>query len=191
MPNLYTGKGDNGTTYVFDTPKGTRISKASGLIEALGSLDELNSYLGLCKVEAAKWNYVVNDSKQKWYLQEIVHDIQDDLFIIQAELAGANKKIAAGKVKKLEKWISLIEKTLPPITTFFISGGTELSSRFDYARTLARQAERRLVLIIEADERKLGRSTISYMNRLSSVLYALARYSNHIFGAGETAPSYK
>lgn len=188
---LYTGKGDDGTTYVFDSGKGERIPKASGLIEALGACDELGSYLGLCKIEARTWNYSLNDGKKFWYLHEIVHELQEDLFTIQAELAGADKKIRKSKVKKLERWIKLMDEVLPEIKTFFIPGGTELSSRFDYARTLARQAERRIVYVHTEEGRKVGKQTLAYINRLSSVLYALARFSNHLYGAGEVAPSYR
>jgi len=186
---LYTRRGDDGTTKTFGAEK--RISKSSSVAEALGSMDEVNSFLGLCKVEAGKWNYGFVVKKKNVKLSELVHEIQENLFTIQAELAGADKKISASKVSGLETYIDTIEKELPPIKTFFISGGTELASRFDVARTLARRAERRVVLVNEEGERKMGKSAMKYMNRLSSVLYALARYSNFVYGVLEKAPSYK
>ena len=186
---LYTRKGDDGTTKTFGAEK--RISKSSPIAEALGSMDEVNSFLGLCKVEAEKWNYGFTVKKKSVKLKEVVHEIQENLFTIQAELAGADKRISVAKITRLETCIDAIEKELPPIKTFFISGGTELASRFDVARTLARRAERRVVLVSETGERTMSKSAMKYMNRLSSILYALARYSNFVYGVQEKAPSYK
>ena len=127
-----------------------------------------------------------------------MHNIQQTLFIIQAELAGADKKVGDEKVADLEKLIDKIEKTLPPIKTFFISGGTELAATFDVARTIARRAERRVVQVSEDHSTssgqggvKIGPETLKYLNRLSSILYALARLSNHLSGITEEPPSYK
>lgn len=184
---LYTGKGDGGTTKVFNSSPGERMSKSSPLAEALGTLDEVNSYLGLCKIQSRTDNFVVGDGA----VADIVHELQDDLFIVQAEVAGAPKKMPAKKVAWQEKLIHEIETRLPPIKTFFISGGTELSSRFDFARTLARRAERRVVFVHESGAQKIGPHTLAYLNRLSSTLYALARFANHQRGISENAPDYK
>src|SRR5581483_2625882 len=177
---LYTRKGDTGTTKTFGCDQ--RISKSSAIAEALGSLDEINSFLGLCKVKSG--DFEINDKK----FSEIIHGIQQTLFIIQAQLAGADKKVSEEKVVNLETLIDSIEKTLPPIKTFFISGGTELASLFDIARTIARRAERRVVQVSE--EREVQPETLKYLNRLSSMLYALARLSNHLSGINEESPDY-
>lgn len=216
---LFTGKGDNGTTKTFGCNQ--RISKSSAVAEALGSLDEINSFLGLCKVQSTHLRYELLGEG----LWEIVHEIQKNLFIVQAELAGAEKTIEEKKVKELEEVIGNIEKQLPPIKSFFISGGPSfvpkeklagagLGSLFDVARTIARRAERRVVAVSEeAINRKLfenmevsdksnglgeseskeavGKYTLAFLNRLSSVLYALARYSNHLAGISEEAPDYR
>ena len=166
---------------------GQRISKSSVIAEALGSLDEINSFLGLCKIRASAAGYRINTVG----LSDIIHQIQQNLFMIQAELAGAPKKIEESKVKEIEAITDSIEKELPPIKTFFISGGTELATLFDVARTIARRAERRVVKANEESARKLGEHTLAYINRLSSVLYALARFSNHEVGISEEPPSYK
>lgn len=184
---LFTGKGDDGTTKVFDTESGKRISKSSLVSEALGSLDEVNSFLGLCKVESEK-HTLKADGKS---FSDIVHKVQENLFIIQAELAGAEKTIDEKKLREMEELINVIEKELPPITTFFISGGTELAARFDVARTFARRAERRVVGVVDVGERKVGKWSLAYLNRLSSLLYALARLSNRKFGIVEQPPRYK
>ena len=87
--------------------------------------------------------------------------------------------------------INGIEKELPPIHTFFIAGGTKLASLFDVARTTARRAERRVVGVSEEGLRTVSPNTLAFLNRLSSLLYALARFSNHIVGVKEEAPDYK
>ena len=182
---LYTRKGDGGTTKTFGCDQ--RISKSSAIAEALGSLDEVNSFLGLCKVRAASHEYSVAGKS----FGDIVHWLQSNLFIVQAELAGADKKIQEAKVKEVERIVDVIEKELPPITTFFISGGSELAALFDVARTQARRAERRVVAVSDEGSRTLSPHTLAFLNRLSSILYALARLSNHKSGITEQSPDYK
>ena len=186
---LYTRKGDSGTTKVFNSLPGERISKASCQTEALGAMDELNSFLGLCKVSAAEWAFRIGEDGMLF--RDIVHLIQENLFIVQAELAGAPKKIEEFKVKELEMLIDEIEQELPPIKTFFISGGSEQAALFDVSRTLARKAERRVIQAVESGEVTLSEHTFVFLNRLSSILYALARLSNHKVGIVEHAPNYK
>jgi cob(I)alamin adenosyltransferase len=91
----------------------------------------------------------------------------------------------------MESMIDVIEKELPPIKTFFISGGTELAALFDISRTLARKAERRVVGGAESGEFKIDVATLAFLNRLSSFFYALARLTNHKSGKEEVPPSYK
>lgn len=182
---LYTRKGDKGTTKTFGCDQ--RISKSSIIAEALGSLDEINSFLGLCKVKARKEKLLVN----KLEINQMVHDIQKNLFIVQAELAGASMSIDEEKVRELEKLIDLIEKELPPIKSFFISGGTELASLFDIARTISRRAERRVIAVADEGKLEIKDSTKAYLNRLSSVLYAFARLANYKEGITEQSPDYK
>ncbi|MFA6536470.1 MAG: cob(I)yrinic acid a,c-diamide adenosyltransferase [Candidatus Paceibacterota bacterium] len=182
---LYTRKGDNGTTKTFGCDQ--RISKSSAIAEALGSLDEANSLLGLVKVKAKDSGFKIQDSR----FEDVIHGVQENFFIVQAELAGAPKSITEEKVKEIESLVDSAEKELPQIKTFFISGGTELGATFDFARTLARRAERRVVGVNEEGKVKVGPSTLAYLNRLSSLLYALARLSNHKSGINEQPPSYK
>ncbi len=186
---LFTGKGDDGTTKKFDTPSGKRLSKDSAIIEVLGCLDEVNSYLGQCKVESQKWNYRLGKAGPFFF--DLVHDMQQSLFVVQAEFAGAPKRIKKIKVTALEKVLKEIEKEMPPIRSFFISGGIELATRFDFARTLTRRTERRAVSVTRIESLKIDKNTMAYLNRLSSVLYALARLSNYRFGIREEPPSYK
>lgn len=176
---LYTGKGDSGTTTAFGCNQ-QRISKSSELPEALGALDELNAFIGFVKMRAA-------DSKR---IGGILREIQESLFIIQAQTAGADKKLKEGTVEGIGKIVDDIEKEIPPIKGFSIAGGTELSALLDVARTLARRAERRIIAVTEAKLRELSPETMAYMNRLSSLLFALARLANHLAGVAEENPRY-
>lgn len=183
---LFTGKGDDGTTNTYGCNQ--KMSKSSAIAEALGSMDEINSFLGFCKVRSKDVGFKVRDEGPSF--EHLIHSIQQNLFIIQAELAGFPMTVEEKKVKDLEAIITDIEKQLPPITTFFISGGTELAATFDFARTMARRAERRVVAVKEEGKVVLGVYSLAYMNRLSSILYALARLTNHKSAITEEPPTY-
>jgi cob(I)alamin adenosyltransferase len=188
---LYTGKGDGGTTKTFGCDQ-QRISKSSELPEALGTLDELNSFIGLAKVKAGLgYNPKVPLGARSRTISNILADIQETLFIVQAEVAGAPKKVGKPKVAQTELIVNTIEKLMPPITTFTVPGGTELSATLDVARTLSRRAERRVVAVEELGLRKISPHTKAYMNRLSSLLFALARYANEDAGIEREAPKYR
>lgn len=189
---LYTGKGDGGTTKTFDAAPGVRISKASELPEALGTLDELNSFVGLAKVRAMNGtDPKIPLGKRTRTTSSILADIQETLFIVQAEVAGAPKKVGKAKVTQTELIINTIEQLMPPITTFTVAGGTELSATLDVTRTLARRAERRVIGVTELGLRKVSPNTKAYLNRLSSLLFALARFANESAGIARQAPNYK
>ncbi|MDO8593652.1 MAG: cob(I)yrinic acid a,c-diamide adenosyltransferase [bacterium] len=176
---LFTGKGDNGTTTAFGCNQ-QRISKSSELPEALGALDELNAYLGFVKMRATESPRIAGT----------IREIQESLFIIQAETAGADKKLKEDSVEKVSGVVNEIEKEIPPVKGFSIAGGTELSAMLDVARTLARRAERRIIAVKEMNLRDLSPETMAYMNRLSSLLFALARLANHQAGVQEENPKY-
>jgi len=183
--SLYTGKGDKGDTSIFGCDQ--RFSKSSVIAEALGTVDELNSFMGVCKTHEFSDLYTIN--KRPFAL--IFDEIQQNLFIVQAEIAGAEKTIEEKKVRDLEEAIGYIEEKLPPIKSFFVSGGTDLAALLDFARTLSRRAERRVVGVKEEGMVKVGDHTLAYLNRLSSMLYAMARLTNYKSGITEESPSYK
>lgn len=185
---LYTKKGDDGNTKLFACDQ--RVSKSTAIAEALGTLDEINSLLGLCKVKATEAKLVVIGLNNE-PVGPILEKVQQGLFIAQAQLAGAPKVMPVEKVTMLETVTDAIEKELPPIKTFFVSGGTELAALFDVARTIARRAERRVVGVAEEKPDSLHPATLAFMNRLSSILYALARYSNFRAGVAELTPTYE
>ncbi len=185
---LYTGKGDGGTTKTFGCDQ-QRISKASELPEALGSLDELNSFLGLAKLKA-KSCLENNVPGIDLSLPDVLHEVQEALFIVQAETAGADKRVGQERVVWLETITNAIEKEITPLKGFSIAGGTECSAVLDIARTMARRAERRLIGVADNGLREIAPETKAYMNRLSSLLFALARLSNHNECVMEQNPKY-
>lgn len=183
---LYTRKGDNGTTKTFGCDQ--RISKSSAIAEALGSLDEINSFLGLCKVKSKEKELKLPSGQSAW---ETIHKVQKNLFIVQAELAGSDMSITEEKVKELEEIVDGIEKELPPIKSFFIPGGKELAALFDVSRAISRRAERRVIGVDEEKIVSVGEFTKAYLNRLSSLLYALVRWANFKAGVSEEGPDYE
>ena len=120
----------------------------------------------------------------------MLRETQENLFSIQAEVAGADKRVGKDSVQKVEELVNAIEKEIPPLKGFSIAGGTELSALLDVARTVARRAERRLVAAAEAKACPLSEETMAYLNRLSSLLFALARLANHLAGVAEEVPRY-
>lgn len=182
---LYTRKGDKGDTSIFGCDQ--RFSKSSAIAEALGTLDEINSFLGICKTKSESVNISIKGEN----LTNILNEVQQNLFIVQAEVASVKKTIEDSKVKQIEAIVDAIEKELPPVKSFFVSGGIELTASIDFARTLARRAERRVVAVSEEGVVEVGEFTLAYLNRLSSLLYALARLVNLKSGITEQSPTYE
>lgn len=174
---LYTGKGDGGTTKLFNSTE--RIPKSAPEVEALGTLDELNSWIGYCRAGASA------------ELASELETVQQNLFIVQAELAGAPKALEEGKLTALSERINQIETQLPPIESFFLPGGSELAASLDYARTIARRAERAVVRARGSETNKISAPALAYLNRLSSLCYALSRLENHKSGIKEQPPTYQ
>ena len=183
---LFTGKGDKGTTKLFDTPSGQRVAKSSPIFECLGQLDELNTIVGWAKVACPEDFDVVGRGGKA-----LLHEVQDYLFTIQAEIAGAQKSVPQESVEALGALINEIEKELPEIKTFLVPGGMEFSSRLDIARAISRRAERRILAVHESGDRIVSESSRAYANRLSSLFYALGRLVNHRDGVNEVKPQYR
>jgi cob(I)alamin adenosyltransferase len=163
---IYTKKGDKGKTSLIKALRGDyRVSKADLKLEAIGAVDELNSYLGVIRS--------VNTSKT---IGSIIKDIQNDLFIVGSILGGSNLRFYKTKIIKLEKIIDDVERKLPVLKKFIFPRGTELSSHLHYARSLARKVERRVVGFNKSG--KVNPNIIAYLNRLSDMLFMLARKIN-------------
>jgi cob(I)alamin adenosyltransferase len=176
---LYTRKGDTGTSGLFGTKE--RFPKNDPVYEALGTLDELNSLLGICRVYATHVDGEID-------LQAEIRCAQEALFIIQAELAGSDKHIDATQIEALESIIDGIEGLTGNPHAFVIPGATELSAFLDYARTVARRAERSIIEM--SVKKRVSDESLAYINRLSSLLYALARYATAKDGIKEASPTY-
>ncbi|MEO8638150.1 MAG: cob(I)yrinic acid a,c-diamide adenosyltransferase [Candidatus Taylorbacteria bacterium] len=188
---LYTRKGDKGTTRLFDCPNGMRMSKSEIVFEALGTLDELNSSIGYAKALSKKGSTTVSIETKKVSYEAILEKLQQNLFCIQAELAGAKTSLTKEHITFLEQVIYEIETVLPPITSFKIAGGGDTGAYLDITRTIARRAERLVVTVRDKKGNKVSDLSIQFLNRLSSVLYALARFANYQEGYREAGPHYR
>lgn len=189
---FFTGQGDSGTVSVGRT----NLSKDNPLFDILGILDTLNSFLGFAKVETkreGRWKRKILDVAS-W-----IHELQEMLFVAQAEIAEIGFRNNEGNIlpkhrimeehtRKLEMLIAGIDNELPPLHQFIVPGGTELGARLDIARTLARDLERRAVAL--HSQKQLSPELLRFLNRLSSALFAFARYANHVLGAEEEHPKY-
>jgi cob(I)alamin adenosyltransferase len=174
---LYTRTGDSGETSLFD---GTRVSKADPRVDAYGEVDELNAWLGLVRSAPLDPDIAI----------EIVR-IQQDLFALGSRLADPGAKIARRVTKatvddthvtRLEALIDRLEGELPPLRRFILAGGTPSGSALHVARAVCRRAERRMTALDPPPEPVL----IRYINRLSDLLFVLARVVNHRAGLSET-----
>lgn len=188
---LYTRQGDKGTTKLFDCPQGTRLCKSAFVFEVLGLLDELNTSLGYARVLAEKSGAYLGMRLGQMFYADILLIFQQNLFCIQAEIGGSDMHAKKEHVLFLEEVIYEIETLLPPVTSFVIPGGEALGAYLDVARTIARKAERGLVILRDNKERPVNDLSLEYMNRLSSALYAMARFANYQEGCIEKKPNYQ
>lgn len=177
---LYTRKGDGGTSGLYGTAE--RFPKNSPVYEALGSVDELNSFVGFCRARC------MSEPSIAARLHDELLRVQESLFILQAEIAGAEKRLGQGDVDRLEAAIEGIERSIEAPQGFVIPGATEISALLDCARAICRRAERAVYGI--AGERRLSDHAHAYVNRLSSLLYALARYAAALSHTHEQSPAY-
>lgn len=169
---IYTKTGDKGTTSLIG---GTKVSKSHLRIEAYGTVDELNSYIGLCRD-------LLEEKKSRATLLEI----QDRLFTIGSSLACdpiKEPKIRIPDLKEkditfLESEIDRMHDTLPPMKSFILPGGHVISSQLHIARCVCRRAERCCVRL-EVESLEVEPGILKYLNRLSDYLFVLARYVAH------------
>jgi cob(I)alamin adenosyltransferase len=175
---IYTKTGDAGETSLFDN---SRVSKADARVDAYGEVDELNACLG-----AARAAGVDRD------VGELLESIQRDLFAVGARLADPSSRIAGRvtkaaiseeQVARLEEAIDRLEIGVPPLRRFILPGGSPAGSLLHQARTVCRRAERRVVGLSPGS---VEPNVIIYLNRLSDLLFVMARAVNHRAGVPET-----
>ena len=175
VDHLWTGKGDDGTTGLY---YGGRVAKDAAEPEALGSLDEAQAAIGVARAEAVPGSP----------LHDVLTELCADLYVAMAELATApanHAKLEDGRSRVTPAMVTAVEARtdeaatrFPPLTDFVVPGQDRLAALLDVARTLVRRAERRAVPVA-AD----GSSVVPYLNRLSSLLWALARAEEATAGA--------
>jgi len=167
LTKIYTKTGDDGTTGLIG---GKRISKSSQRITTYGAIDELNSSIG-----------IVLSSKLDDDIHDLLERIQNDLFVVGADLANPDLKTSSNRitedmVKFLEMHIDKFEDELPPITYFILPGGDSDAAQVHLARAISRRAETHIVQLSEREA--INKTCQIYMNRLSDLLFVIARVIN-------------
>ena len=165
---IYTKTGDKGETSLFG---GKRVPKDALRIETYGTVDELNSVIGVCRS--------LNESKE---VDAILGEIQIDLFRLGADLATPHdatasvERIQEADITRLERHIDTLDGAVEPLRSFILPGGDQAASMVHFARTVCRRAERLTVRL--AHQETLGDMPIIYLNRLSDLLFVCARWIN-------------
>lgn len=175
---IYTRTGDNGETGLFG---GTRVAKSDARVAAYGDVDELNAWLGLVRASPGL------DARVAGMLEHI----QRDLFAVGARLADPSSRIAPelnkaaigmNDITRLEGWIDLLDSELTPLRRFILAGGDQAGANLHVARTVCRRAERAMVGLGSG---AIERDLVVYVNRLSDLLFVMARAANHRAGVAE------
>ncbi len=175
---IYTKTGDSGETSLFDN---TRVSKADARVDAYGEVDEVNACLGAARAAGVDADMSV-----------LIEALQKDLFALGARLADPSARIAErvtkaaitdADVQRLEQVIDRLEATLPPLRRFILPGGSAAGALLPLARPVCRRAERR---VIGLGATAVDPTLIIYLNRLSDLLFVMARATNHRAGVPET-----
>lgn len=168
MARIYTRTGDEGETGLVG---GARVPKDSLRVDAYGNVDELNSVLGLVR------SFLTDNE-----LDSLLHELQSDLFTVGADLAAVNTDqsiphIISERVLELEKIIDKYQEELPQLKVFILPSGSSAGASLHFARAIARRAERSIVKLGKIE--KINDQLVPYINRLSDLLFVLARVVNH------------
>ncbi len=182
MSKIYTRTGDDGTTALFGSG---RVPKDHPRVAAYGTVDETNAALGLALA-------LLQHHPDRAYLSRLIHGLQSDLFILGADLATPTEettypmpRIQAHHTTHLEEIIDSLDDTLPPLKHFILPGGTPGAAQLHVCRTICRRAER-MVIKAHRKEPTIHTETIRYLNRLSDLLFVLARWVNYRAHVSET-----
>ena len=174
---IYTKTGDSGETSLFDN---TRVRKSDARVDAYGEVDELNACLGVARAAGVDAD-----------VSSLIESLQKTLFAVGARLADPSAKISARVTKAsvsdaditmMEMAIDRFEAELPPLRAFILPGGSPAGAALHHARTVCRRAERRAVSLGDASDAQV----VVYLNRLSDLLFTMARAANHRANATET-----
>jgi cob(I)alamin adenosyltransferase len=180
LNRIYTKRGDAGETGLVG---GQRVPKDARRIEAYGTVDELNSFIGLAAVSCG-------ENSKLAPLGKILLRVQHELFNLGSILATEPQdvhpkqpRVTATEVERLEKEIDAMNEDLAPLRSFVLPGGTRVNAELHVCRTICRRAERLLVGV--AREESVPSETIQYLNRLSDALFVWSRWANHVLGVPE------
>jgi cob(I)alamin adenosyltransferase len=173
LTRIYTKTGDDGTTALGDM---SRVSKTDPRVEAYADCDETNAVLGVALALATLPAPIV----------DVLRQVQNDLFDVGADLCTPvvedaehpPLRITDAYVERLEGWCDTFNESLPKLASFILPGGTPAGALLHQARTVARRAERRAWALYESDQLHTNRVTALYLNRLSDLLFILARAAN-------------
>ena len=176
--SIYTGRGDEGETDLRDM---SRVSKSSHRIEAYGTVDEANALLGTIRPTG-------HDD-----LDDLLETIQNHLHVVQADLANPDPdpddpQVDAGHVEELEDRIDAFDEELEPLQSFILPGGGEAGAALHHARAVVRRAERRVVDLARSEP--INEAVVTYLNRLSDLLFTVGRVANARDGEPEESPTY-
>ncbi len=175
MAKLYTKTGDDGSTGLVG---GARVSKDSLRIEAIGEVDELNAMMGLCRNQ--NWGIGIG---------AILNDLQRELFVLGADLSTpSNKKypverVSAEMVNSLEKLVDEYSEKATPLENFILPGGTDAAASLHMARAICRRTERTVAALKKKED--IGEFVLPYLNRMSDLLFVLARHENEKHSVAE------
>jgi len=183
MTKIYTKTGDKGKTSLFD---GTRVSKFHLRVETYGTIDELNSVLGVVAAQLQNQESTSPAGRQGFKIQEVAEEllvVQKDLLDIGSRLANPKASVEEAFAIYLEQRIIVFEKVidmetaqLPELMQFILPGGSAAGAFLHVARTIARRAERRIVEL--AEQETVDGVLIKYLNRLSDLLFTMSRFVN-------------
>ncbi|MEZ4410207.1 MAG: cob(I)yrinic acid a,c-diamide adenosyltransferase [Polyangiales bacterium] len=174
---IYTKTGDQGDTGLFG---GARVSKASARVDAYGTVDELNSVVGVARATGLDPS-----------IDAVLTRVQSELFVLGAELSTVPGKedklgialLTAAHAEALERDIDAAEEGLPALKSFVLPGGTPAAAALHHARTVCRRAERAMVGLGQSEP--VRHEVVVYLNRLSDLCFVLARRANHLAGVAD------
>jgi cob(I)alamin adenosyltransferase len=182
---VYTRRGDQGETSLAG---GQRVAKDGPRIEAYGTVDELNSFLGVARATAGK---VAAAEPRLAELAIILLRVQHELFNLGSILATLPEdvhpkqaRVTDAEIAQLEGEIDRMNEPLPPLRSFVLAGGSRLDAELHVCRTVCRRAERACVTLSRSES--IPPEAVSYLNRLSDALFVWSRWASHVTGAGET-----
>ena len=175
---IYTGRGDDGMTDLRDM---SRVAKSSPRIEAYGTVDELNALVGTLRPTG------YDD------VDDVLERVQNHLHVVQADFANPDPdeddpQVSPAHVDQLEAWIDEADEELEPLSSFILPGGSDVGARLHHVRAVCRRAERRAVSLAAGDP--VNEEAVTYLNRLSDLLFVYARLVNAREGVREESPTY-